>query len=238
MAKYKKYIFISTVAFALFVFWVANNAFSIEERIDEENFATLNNQSHLKNSNIGKGFIFEGYLVDKYLNKKFGIISLKTKHNKIKNFIEITILPNLGKLKINPLPGDLIRVVGLLDKYKNKFQIKPLDIKSLSITRSKKSCEKPVPLEKVNFNYKNKYIEIAPVVGISAKPFRSKKGKEHLRLRVRWGQRVVGGIMWEGKWSQNDIKLIRSGGRICLFAKIGKYKRELSLETVRIFKQK
>ena len=146
MAKYKKYIFLITVAFALFVFWVANNAFSIEERINEENFTTLNNERHLKNSNIGKGYIFEGYLVDKYLNKKFGIISLKAKHYNIENFIEVTILPNLGKLKINPLPGDLIRVIGLLEKYKNKFQIKPLDIKSLTIVRRKKSCENPIPL--------------------------------------------------------------------------------------------
>ena len=238
MAKYKKYIFLITVAFALFVFWVANNAFSIEERINEENFTTLNNERHLKNSNIGKGYIFEGYLVDKYLNKKFGIISLKAKHYNIENFIEVTILPNLGKLKINPLPGDLIRVIGLLEKYKNKFQIKPLDIKSLTIVRRKKSCENPIPLGKINFNYIGKYVEIAPVVGLTAKPFQSKRGREHLRLSVRWGQRNAGGIMWEGKWSQNDINLIRSGGRICLFAKIGKYKRDLSLETVRIFKHK
>ena len=116
MIKYKKFIIFIIITFSLFVLWVANQAFSIETRIDEENFPVIDEQSFFVNENVVQGFIYERVLVDNYLMKKFGIIKLKIKNKNIDDTIDITIIPSLGKLKFQPLPGDIIRVVGVLNK--------------------------------------------------------------------------------------------------------------------------
>ena len=238
MTKYKKYIVFSTIVFSLFVLWVANQAFSIETRIDEENFPVIDKQSFFVDENIGQGLIYEGVLIDSYLMKKFGIIKLKTKNKNIDNLIDITIFPSLGKLKIKPLPGDIIQVVGLLNKYKKTFQIEPFEINSLTILKEKKACAKPITLKESRLYHTKTNYEIAPVTGISATPFMSKKGNRHLNIKVRWGSQIEEGIMWDGKWGNKDLKLIKSGVEICLYAKIKRYRGRLSLETARIFRPK
>jgi hypothetical protein len=238
VTKYKKYIVLSTVVFSLFVLWIANQSFSIETRIDEENFPVIDKQSFFVDENIGQGLIYEGVLIDSYLMKKFGIIKLKTKNKNIDNLIDITIFPSLGELKINPLAGDMLKVVGLLKKYKKTFQIEPFDINSLTIIKEKTSCEKSITLKESRLYHTKTNYEIAPVTGISATPFRSKKGQLHLKIKVKWGNQIEAGIMWEDKWGNNDLKLIKSGVEICLYAKIKRYQGRLSLETARIFRHK
>jgi hypothetical protein len=185
-----------------------------------------------------KIFCYKGVVSSTGNSKKKNATYIVFNENKIPVQITISVWSNLGKLKENIEAGDTVGVKGEIyqDEKTKKIHITPLSIDDVEVAKNAPICSaSPTPSRLSNYMDKTVSVELS---GIEARKFKSKSGKSHLSLKFRSGHHLFKGIMWDGNWDKSDIKKVESKKPLCITAKVGTYKGEISLDVKKISNMK
>jgi len=212
------------------ILWFSNNLYAVEN--NKDNSLLLTKDVIIKKEYENRVVYLEAIVRKAYSNKKNGIKSIYLKTNLPKQ-VQVTIWPSLG-VTDKYLPGDNISIVGTVKTYKDKLQITPLSKKSINKLERTNYCKDHIAPSDVKSNM-NKVVIIKGLRGHSVKELTSKKSKKkHLLFTVSGDGYFYHGIMFSGNWSSKDLNLLSSGKEICIYAKVSKYKGEISLQANRI----
>ena len=159
--------------------------------------------------------------------------------------IDIPLFPSLGSPPVRPARGDLIRVTGNLGVYRGQPQIKPLSAAHLQVlARSAGAHDIPpvqpwdrsvaaVPLAAATARM-DETLVVGPLTAIEVEPFTSRAGRQHVRLALADEEHTAQGIMYEGDWADDHVKLLKSGAPVVVTAEISEYRRRPSLVVRRV----
>ena len=193
-------------------------------------------------SSVGKLVSTEGVVVNSWRSKQgMRFLTIKGREGQF----DVSFFPSLGKLPFVPREGDLIKVTGLLDTYKQKPQISPLSTKTITLigevdrTQELKSIN---PYETVAFDqledYMGQTVWIKNIKGVSVEKLTSKKGYKMLRFQVSDNkENLVQGIFAEGNWDKQTYQLLASQQPIKMLAELSTFRGNISLIGRQIKKQ-
>lgn len=182
----------------------------------------------------GKTYKVKG-LVTSVFKTKQGIIIIKL-HVKAEDIhIESPVFPSLGRLVVEPKAGDTVEIIGNLGQYKGRPQIRPLAAEHVVVLKAPGKADAVSLSDAIDKVHQT--LLVGPVSVISAKPFQSKNGKRHLRLTVSQDRTITNGIMFDGVWSEADLRNLTGGKAVILSAKVGRYKGQPSLVVNRVIPQ-
>lgn len=138
---------------------------------------------------------------------------------------QVLVMPNLGRLHPGPRPGDCLVVTG---RWKRQLRHEepafyPAALAAIQAVPAGTQASCPVRFASV--------ADAAPMVGErvwlrvwgeGAQRFRSRSGKEHLRVQMRDATGAAQGVMWEGEFTSEDIAHFRSGRPLRVFVQVDK----------------
>jgi hypothetical protein len=198
----------------------------------DQEYTPLTSHALADPRNSGQIFEFSGCVISSFETDQ-GILILKLHDTDQEMYIEVPVFPSAGRLVEKPREGDSVSVIGSLGEYKGKPQIKPLAVEHIVIAGI---CGPPTSLENA-VSQTGKTMLVGPLDIIDAELFKSASGKQHLRIRVRQSKHYASGIMFDGKWSEADLKMLNSERKIFLYTKIDQYRGQPSLQVIRVISQ-
>ncbi len=222
---------------AVFAIWFAGKFYS-SPLYTASNY----NGEQVTISSVGQLVSAEGIVVNSWRSKQgMRFLTIKGQEGQF----GVSFFPSLGKLSFVPREGDLVKVTGLLDTYKQYPQISPLSTKTITlISESDKTQEleiiNPYPTVKFNKldNYMGQTVWIEDIRGIFVEKFTSRKGYKMLRFKVSNNDKnLVQGIFAEGNWDNQTYKLLASRKQIKMLAKVGTFSGDISLIAKQIKRQ-
>lgn len=185
-------------------------------------------------SSVGKLVSAKGVVTNSWRSKQ-GMRFLTVKGQE--GQFDVSFFPSLGKLPFVPREGDLVKVTGLLDTYKQKPQISPLSTKTITLISEAdrtQELENINPYRTVAFDqvedYMGQTVWIKNLKGVSVEKFTSRKGYRMLRFNVSDNQEnLVQGIFAEGNWDKQTYQLLASRQPITMLAEVGTFRGDISL---------
>jgi hypothetical protein len=149
-----------------------------------------------------------------------------------------SLWPSQGKLDPAPRPGEVVRVLGVVEASRDPRAQAPYQLAAVSKdavlhVSAGKACDGALRLAAVP-NHKGKYVRVGPVVPSAARTIRSKRGREHLVFIAEDRGLIIEGIMYEGVWTAQDRRVLGSRQPVCLLVKVGEFRGKVSLETQRV----
>ena len=146
------------------------------------------------------------------------------------------VFPSLGCLPVKPVRGDPVRVVGNLGAYQGRPQIRPLSADHLEVVGWSRA--EAVSLAEA-LGRPDEFLLIGPLTATRVERFTSRRGLEHLRLRLAVPDGVlpggsVGGIVFEGNRTDCEEALLLSGAPVLVSAKVASFRGAPSLEVGRV----
>lgn len=222
MKKQQFFLVVILVIFLsiLFIISWSNNRFPLPKF--EEAELLINDGTN--STKIGELRSYEGIVVKKPYETDHDVIFLTVLNKDLQ--IGITLFPSMGILNHDFELGDKVRVIGLIDKYKQKIQLRPLSKESIMIvdkhTMDFWTLFPTVELHQVK-DYAGGSVIIDPVYIMNVKDIRSSKGKHHIAFEVYDGENKINGIFFDGSWTNNELENIKSYSvpfvktRICYF---------------------
>lgn len=192
----------------------------------------------ISSTSIGQLVTSEGIVIKSYRSKQgIQFLTLKGQNGEY----GVSSFPSLGKLSFVPREGDLVKVTGLLDTYKNKPQISPLSSESITKISSEKSSLSdslnPYPIIEINNlnEHMNETVWIKNIRTVSVEKFTSKKGYKMLRFQVQSFNGIsVKGIFFEGDWDEETIDILSSSKSITMLATVSEFRGEISLNAKQV----
>lgn len=192
----------------------------------------------ISSTSMGQLVTSEGTVIKSYRSKQgIQFLTLKGQNGEY----GVSFFPSLGKLSFTPREGDLVKVVGLLDTYKNKTQISPLSSKSITKISSEESSLSdslnPYPIIETSqlSEHMNETVWIKNLRPVSVEKFTSKKGYKMLKFKaIGSGSISVQGVFFEGNWSDQTVDMLSSQKSISMLATITEFRGEVSLNVKQV----
>lgn len=220
------------VCFGIVVFalWIAGKLYS-----PPLSTASLYSGEPISPASIGQLVTAEGNVTKTWRNKQgMRFLTVKGQQGKF----GVSFFPSLGKLPYIPREGDMIRVAGLLDTYKDKPQISPLSSQAVVLvenTNSQQSFSNSSLYPTVNVSelssYMGQTVWIQSIRATSAERFTSRKGSKMLRFEaVDSNGKSVQGIFFEGDWDDRTVEILSSQREFQILAKVGEFRGDVSLQ--------
>ena len=185
-------------------------------------------------SSVGKLVSAEGVVLNSWRSKQ-GMRFLTVKGQE--GQFGVSFFPSLGKLPFVPREGDLVKVTGLLDTYKQRPQISPLSTKTITLISE---ADRTQELESINpyqivalnrlEDYMGQTVWIENIEGVFVEKFTSRKGYRMLRFNVSDDrENLIQGIFAEGNWDKQTYQLLASRQPITMLAEVGTFRGDISL---------
>lgn len=233
-AKYCRYMFL--VASILSIIFLQQQNRLYANNISK--YPELSDKVLVENSYRNKIFSYTGE-IERVFKNKYGITTIYFSNQNFTNKITGSIFPSFGVIDDNVLSiGNKIKIVGTIKQYKDIYQISPLDKKSIILISKADFCANTIRASEIRNNM-DKKINLSNVKIIDSTEFKSKKGKIHLRLKVLVDNMAFDGIIWDSDYDDNVKKFLKNKNQLlCVNAKVGQYKGNISLNIIRISNHK
>lgn len=237
----KVVVFVFSVV-ALGVLFAANSRYAYSDSLNDLPRLTA---GHVADPRFaGATFRFEGQ-VRSVGTSSHGIMFIDVYQPEQDLNIDVPVFPSLGSPPAKPMRGDVVRVTGNLGMYRGQPQIKPLSAAHVQVLPQSAAAHAAPPVQQWNRSDVavplgeaamriGETLLVGPLTAIDVEPFTSRAGRKHVRLAFADPDATVQGIMYQGDWTDDHVRLLKSGALVLVTAEISEYQNRPSLVVKKI----
>ena len=223
-------LFAAASVAAIFILFAATTRYTYPDAVRE--VAPLTARHVADPGYSGTTLRFEGR-VNSVRTLPSGIVLLRLYNPAEDVYLESSVFPSLGCLPLKPQRGELVRITGNLGAYQGRPQLRPLSADHVEVVASTPDADVQ-PLSAALEGEAGDVMLLGPVTPANVEFFTSRAGRRHLRLNFTHAAATVPGVMFEGDWTDCEVRRLRSGRPVVLAAELDEYQGELSLIVRRV----
>ncbi len=158
-----------------------------------------------------------------------GTVTLRLHNSAEDVHLEASAFPSLGRLPLKPRRGETVRVTGNLGTYRGRPQIRPLSARHVEVVLGE-----AVPLATALSARDGETLLVGPVAALRVEPFAGRGGRRHFELEFADARTRMRGVVFEGDWTADALRRLRSGTPVVVAAERDEYRGEPSLTVRRV----